>query len=396
MVVVQEIKYIKHGDCNKGGGFENLKIKTSFLPCFDFLGSKKMNILKKYGLTERFINESSMYPDLTLARVIAQYKGLYKIVTTKGEQFAQISGKLRYETTELAKFPAVGDYVMISCQSQEDLALIQCILTRKSVFLRTAVGVSEQAQVVAANVDIVFLCMSLNNNYSLNRLERYLAIAWDSGATPVIVLTKSDLCPNLQAIIAEVEQASGFAQIITTSMYQDNIDKFKSYLSKGLTTAFIGSSGVGKSTLINQILGETILNTSEIGNADKGRHTTTGRELFPCPFGGAVIDTPGMRELGIQSLDLVKSFADLEELIQQCKFTDCTHTNEPGCAIQKAIAAGTITQRRLDSYIKLKNESSYQGLNSKQIETQKLERMFKEVGGMKNARRFAKDKKHKN
>ena len=344
-------------------------------------------------MTDRYINESSIYEGLRLARVIAQYKGLYKIITDNGEQKAQISGKLRHETTELSKFPAVGDFVMVSYEKTEDTAVIHHILTRKSVFLRTAVGIKDQAQVVASNVDSIFICMSLNSNYNLNRLERYLSIAWDSGATPVIVLTKSDLCENLTQVIQEVEQVSFYSDIITTSMFENNIDKFKPYLKEGITAAFIGSSGVGKSTLINQMLEKSILETKETGKDDKGRHTTTGREMFPTILGGVVIDTPGMRELGVQSADLSKSFADIERLAQHCKFNDCSHTNEPGCAIQNALSEGRIDQRRLNSYIKLKNEASYEGLNSKQIESQKLERMFKEVGGMKNARKFAKKRK---
>jgi ribosome biogenesis GTPase len=352
-----------------------------------------LKLLKSYGLTDRYINESSIYEGLRLARVIAQYKGLYKIITDNGERKAQISGKLRHETTELSKFPAVGDFVMVSYEKTEDTAVIHHILTRKSVFLRTAVGIKDQAQVVASNVDSVFICMSLNSNYNLNRLERYLSIAWDSGATPVIVLTKSDLCENLIQVIQEVEQVSFYSDIITTSMFENNIDKFKPYLKEGITAAFIGSSGVGKSTLINQMLEKSILETKETGKDDKGRHTTTGREMFPTILGGVVIDTPGMRELGVQSADLSKSFADIERLAQHCKFNDCSHTNEPGCAIQNALSEGRIDQRRLNSYIKLKNEASYEGLNSKQIESQKLERMFKEVGGMKNARKFAKKRK---
>lgn len=352
-----------------------------------------MKLLKSYGLTDRYINESSIYEGLRLARVIAQYKRLYKIITDNGERKAQISGKLRHETTELSKFPAVGDFVMVSYEKTEDTAVIHHILTRKSVFLRTAVGIKDQAQVVASNVDSVFICMSLNSNYNLNRLERYLSIAWDSGATPVIVLTKSDLCENLTQVIQEVEQVSFYSDIITTSMFENNIDKFKPYLKEGITAAFIGSSGVGKSTLINQMLEKSILETKETGKDDKGRHTTTGREMFPTILGGVVIDTPGMRELGVQSADLSRSFADIERLAQHCKFNDCSHTNEPGCAIQNALSEGRIDQRRLNSYIKLKNEASYEGLNSKQIESQKLERMFKEVGGMKNARKFAKKRK---
>ena len=353
-----------------------------------------MELLKRYGLKERYKNEALLYDGFTLARVVAQYKGCYKVITNDGEMQANISGKLRHEITELANYPAVGDYVMIYYQNNEDKAVIHNILTRKSVFLRTAVGTKEQAQVVASNIDIVFICMSLNNNYNLNRLERYLSITWDSGATPVVVLTKIDLCNNLEYIMKEVERVSLYSDIITTSIFEDNINKFKPYLKEGMTAAFIGSSGVGKSTLINQILDDGILQTKEIGKGDKGKHTTTGRELFATSLGGAVIDTPGMRELGIQTMDTSKSFSDIEELALECKFKDCSHTKELGCAVQEALIEGTLDKRRIESYFKLKNEASYEGLNSKQIENQKLERMFKEVGGMKNARKVAKNKKH--
>lgn len=357
-----------------------------------------MNELNKYGLTERFINEATLYPEFQLARVIAQYQGSYKVMTESGEKRAQISGKFRHETTELAKFPAVGDYVMIAETNPNDAVIIHHVLTRKSVFLRSAVGVRDQAQVVAANVDTVFICMSVNSNYNLNRLERYLAIAWDSGAVPVIVLTKTDLCTNLAQILLEVEAASNFSDIITTSIAEENQSKFEPYIKPGKTAAFIGSSGVGKSTLINQLLGDARLATQQLGIGDKGKHTTTGRELFASPLGGAVIDTPGMRELGLQQANLETSFADIEALAEHCKFSDCTHTTEPGCAIQQAVANGLLDQRRVDNYFKLKNELGYEGLTSKQIEHQKLERMFKEVGGMKKMKKFAAEKrkaKHK-
>jgi ribosome biogenesis GTPase / thiamine phosphate phosphatase len=352
-----------------------------------------VSVLKAYGLTERFVNEASMHEGFTLARVIAQNKGSYKLITPDGERLAQVSGKVRHETTELAKFPAVGDFVMVQYEQDDATAIIHHILSRKSIFLRTAVGVSEQAQVVASNIDLAFICMSLNKNFNLSRLERYLSIAWDSGAKPVIVLTKADLCENLPEFVQEVEKVSCYAEMICTSLDEDNVAKFRPYLKEGVTAAFIGSSGVGKSTLINQLLGDSVLETKEIGRKDKGKHTTTGREMFPCALGGVVIDTPGMRELGAQSVDLSKTFSDLEGLASQCKFSDCEHVHEPGCAIQKALSEGLIDQRRLDSYMKLKHEASYEGLNSKQIENQKLERMFKNVGGMKNFRKLTKDKR---
>ncbi len=348
-----------------------------------------MHQLKTYGVSERFLAEATLYPQDTLARVIAQYRGKYKIVTEQAELLAEVSGKLRYETVELAQYPTVGDYVMVTVEGE--LAVIHRVLSRKSLFVRKAVGVSGQAQPVAANVDVVFLCMSLNQNFSLNRMERFLSIGWDSGATPVIVLTKADLCENLAQAVSQVEAISGFADILTLSMFDKDVhDKFAPYFSKHQTGAFIGSSGVGKSTLINCLLGSQVISTQEIGKGDKGRHTTTGREMFPCPLGGVVIDTPGMREMGAESVDISRAFADIEDLAQHCRFRDCTHTNEPGCAVLMAVEQGVLDQRRLDSYHKLEHESGYDGLSSKEIEIKKCERMFKEVGGLKQARRFAK------
>lgn len=353
-----------------------------------------MDFLNNYGFTERFLNEATMYPDLSIARIIGQYRGLYKIVTEYGEMQAEISGKFRFKVTDLAKFPTVGDFVMVGLNVSGGNAIIHHVLTRKSVFLRTAVGISGQAQSVAANIDTVFICMSLNNNFNLNRLERYLSVAWDSGATPVVLLTKSDLCENLQKATKEVERVSSFSDVIPLSVYDENVEhKLSKYLKPGSTSAFIGSSGVGKSTLINRILGEDVLATSDIGKADKGRHTTTGREMFPAPFGGVLIDTPGMRELGAQSADLGKAFDDIEELASRCKFNDCTHTNEPGCAILEALSNGTLDRRRFENYCKLKIEAGYDGLNAKEIEVKKLERMFRDVGGIKNMRKFVEERR---
>ena len=345
-----------------------------------------MNFLKKYGLTDRFLNEATLYPDLTLARIVAQQRGQYKIITENGELQAEISGKFRFETNELLEFPAVGDFVMVSTNTS--LAVIHYVLTRKSLFLRTSVGITSQAQPVAANIDTVFICMSLNQNFNLNRLERYLGVTWDSNATPVILLTKSDLCNKLDELVAEVKKVSSFSDVIYISMFDNNIeDKLGHYLKDGTTAAFIGSSGVGKSTMINRLLGEDILATADIGKDDKGRHTTTGREMFPSPFGGAVIDTPGMRELGAENVDLSKAFDDIEELAECCRFQDCTHATEPGCAVTKALEEGTLDSRRFGSYLKLKTEAGYAGLSSKEIEVKKLERF----GGMKNMRKIGKD-----
>ncbi|MDD3393322.1 MAG: ribosome small subunit-dependent GTPase A [Anaerotignum sp.] len=343
------------------------------------------------------MNEAALYPQYALARVIAQHKGMYRIITAEGERFAEISGKFSYEVETLSQYPAVGDFVMVSIGNTNSPSIIHAVLTRKSVFQRSALGLTNQAQVIAANIDIVFICMSLNQNYNLSRLERYLSIAWDSGAKPVVLLTKSDLCENIPQILAEIETVALCCDVIVTSSLDASTCKaLYPFLKKGVTASLIGSSGVGKSTLINLLAGKELLATNEIDQYDKGRHTTTGREMLLLPNGAIVIDTPGMRELGIAHADVEKTFSDIEELAKQCKFKDCSHTNEPNCAVQKAILNGDLDERRLQNYYKLKREATYEGLSSKEIEEKKLNEMFREIGGMKKAQHHIKSLKKSN
>jgi ribosome biogenesis GTPase len=246
------------------------------------------NKLINLGFTERLLLEAIHYKGLYLGRVVAQYKDLYNVATEKSEVLSEISGKLRYSSDELPDYPAVGDFVMVDREDdRHGNAIIHKILTRKSIFIRRAAGTSNDVQVVAANIDIIFICMSLNNDFNLRRLERYLSIAWDSGAIPVVVLTKSDLCANLPERLAEIEKvATGVDLVVTSSMTEDGYSSILKYISPGLTVAFIGSSGVGKSTLINRLLGEDVIETREIRKDDKGKHTTTRRELIVIPSGG--------------------------------------------------------------------------------------------------------------
>ena len=351
--------------------------------------------LKKYGLSERFEQEAMLYEGLFLARVIEQHRDLYKVVSEQGELFASVSGKMLYSVKYSTEFPTVGDWVMIDRMNENDgNAVIHHLLSRKSLFERKSSGTSGVAQIVASNIDIIFICMSLNSDFNLRRLERYLAIAWDSMATPVIVLTKADICEDLPQKLSEIHSVSVGTEVVVCSSVEDNgYQSVMSYISNAKTIAFIGSSGVGKSTLINRLMGKDVLLTNEIRQDDKGRHTTTYRQLLLLPNGGIVIDTPGMRELHLETGNLSKTFEDIECLSQLCRYSDCTHTSEPGCAIQARIGAGELSEERFSNYKKLQREIGYEGLNSRQLEQEKINRMFGSKGEMKQAKKFSKNKK---
>ncbi|MGE7664637.1 ribosome small subunit-dependent GTPase A [Ureibacillus composti] len=361
-----------------------------------------MNLIdmKNLGLTEDLLQESTLYKNLTIGRISSQHKNSYKVITEKCERSATISGKFHHTVSGASEYPAVGDFVMVThTENVHERVIIHQLLTRKSVFARKAAGATTDTQVVATNIDTIFICMSLNNDFNLRRLERYLSIAWDSGAIPVIVLTKSDLCDEIHERLNDISSiAFGVDVLVTSSISDDGSQSLKDYLNVGKTVAFIGSSGIGKSSLINRLAGQDIFETNGIRNDDKGRHTTTRRELILLPNLGVVIDTPGMRELGIISADLSKSFADIAELATRCRFNDCTHKSEPNCAVQKAIQDGELSLERLESYRKLSKETKYDGLNSKMIEKEKINEMFQGMGGMKQARKFIKEqnkKKHR-
>lgn len=355
------------------------------------------NNLTKFGFNPRFEAEANMYENLYVGRVTSQAKHLYRIMTSQGELLGEVSGKYRYETKDLADFPAAGDYVMIDrLDDNQGHAIIHHTLTRQSAMVRSAAGTAHESQVVAANMDYIFITVALNNDFNVRRLERYLSSAWNSGATPVIVLTKTDLSQTLTEQLMDVEDVALGVDIILSSPDDDSgIKQIHQLLMPNKTGVFVGSSGVGKSTLINRLLGESVLTTQGLRNDDRGRHTTTYRQLFTLPGGGVVIDTPGMRQLSVENTDISKGFADIDELATQCKFNDCSHTNEPQCAVQAAIQNGSLSQERYDSYLKLKKESAYEGLSSREIEHVKLDEMFKEVGGMKGARKQLKHKARK-
>lgn len=323
--------------------------------------------------------------DEVRARIIVQEKGLYIISYEGRENLAEISGKYRFETSSISDYPAVGDYVVASWPEDGSHSIITALFPRKSVFIRKAAGTAHEEQVVAANIDTVFICMSLNRDFNLRRLERYITVAWDSGATPVVVLTKSDLCEDPDSKVFQAGEIANGVDIVTTSSRNDDTQGLKRYLAAGKTVAFIGASGVGKSTLINTIIGENLLKTSEIReDDDKGRHTTTRRQLIELENGAFVIDTPGMRELGLWNSEegVEAVFSDVEELISRCRFADCTHTNEPGCKICEALKRGQLDVNRWNSYQKLLIESSYSSdpdeyLKSKEAKFKKIAKLNK-------------------
>ena len=321
------------------------------------------------------------------ARVISQGKGIYKIQSGTAVKLAEISGKYRYETQTVSDYPAVGDYVIAMWSEDDSNAVITGLFPRKSCFIRKAAGARKQEQVVAANIDTAFICMSLNNNFNIRRLERYLSVAYESGAAPVVVLTKSDLCSDVESKILEAQNVAPGVDVLAISSLDEDYEAVVNYILPGKTVAFIGSSGVGKSTLINKLTGTDSIATREIGNDDKGRHTTTHRELIQLPNGAFVIDTPGMRELGMwDSGDGIDTaFADIEELSRMCKYADCTHTSEPGCAVVRALSDGTLDAARLASYRKLKTENNYAADNSRYLEAKRTK--FKEIAKINKSNR---------
>jgi ribosome biogenesis GTPase / thiamine phosphate phosphatase len=321
--------------------------------------------LKSLGWNQTFEEAFKAYENQLLVpgRISVEHKGLYDVLTEHGELLGEITGKIRFNATGRHDYPAVGDWVAVSAVPQEGKAYIHGILPRKSKFSRKAAGLTTEEQIVATNVDTVFLVNALNQDFNLRRLERYLLMAWESGATPVIVLSKADLCDDVQKYMDEVETiAFGVPTFVVSAESGIGLDALSSFIKEGETVALLGSSGVGKSTLANKLFGQEVLKTNDIREEDgKGKHTTTHRELLVLENGGILIDTPGMRELQLWEGDnsLSQSFQDIEAFAEQCRFRDCTHNNEPGCGVQTAIETGELDKERYNSFLKLQRELAY-------------------------------------
>jgi ribosome biogenesis GTPase len=312
--------------------------------------------LARFGWTVERESEFQQYREqgLVPARVAVEHRSAYVLYAEDGELRAELAGRLRHG----GEAPSVGDWTAV-----RPPATIVAVLPRRTVFSRKEPWARTVEQVLAANVDTVFVVTALTEpDFKLRRLERYLTAAWESGAQPVIVLTKSDLCADVPAAVAEAEAvAFGVPVHAISAATGEGVDELRPYLPPGTTVALLGSSGVGKSTLVNRLAGRELLATQEVRADGRGRHTTSHRELVLLPDGGLVLDTPGLRELQLWEAPdgLEQTFEDVVALAARCRFGDCAHEREPGCAVRAAIAAGSLPPDRLESYRKLQRELAH-------------------------------------
>ena len=351
--------------------------------------------LKALGFDEHFRKCFAPYKEkgLFAGRVVREESNIYRVISEHGELRATVSGRLWYHAEARSEFPAIGDWVALRVIEAENKAKIVAILDRKSCFSRKEAGTVTREQIIAANVDVLFIVTGLDRDFNVRRLERYLLLCSNSGANPVVVLNKSDLCHDeeLMTKIGEARACAPGTPVIPVSALEGSgLESMQLYLEKGQTGALVGSSGVGKSALINALLGRECQLVGEVREADgRGRHTTTHRELFTLPEGGLLIDSPGMRELQLwteeDSLEL--AFSDIEELAQNCRFRDCQHQGEPGCAVHQALEEGTLAADRFDSYLQLQKETRYlarrQDQKARQEEQAKWRRISRQIRKMK-------------
>lgn len=370
-------------------------------------------MLKKWGLTEKeskYIEENNSSARIP-GRIIFEGKNIFKTATSEGIVNASLSGRMLDETLsgDSSSRPAAGDWVWLKAGNAsspggnpaDGTHIITELFPRRSRISRKSAGERTVEQVIAANIDIVFIVMSLEGgrNFNLRALERYVTLAWESGARPVILLNKTDLCDDFEYFVLEAENTAPGAAVIPVSVVSGNgLDLAAAYLNEGITAVFIGPSGVGKSTLTNYFTGEQKQNTGDIREDDKrGRHTTSSRTLFQLETGAVIIDSPGLREIQLWAGDkggsspLDEVFREIELYARVCRFSDCSHTEEPGCAVISALEEGQISRERYESYLKLRKELEY--LEGRKSQLARIEKKEKGKNLAKQIRTIMKERK---
>lgn len=344
---------------------------------------------QQFGFSEDIQSQAAAMAEegLFTGRISAEHRESYKLFTTQGEIAAIVSGRFRNDAHSREDFPAVGDWVLFEYYDGQTKALIHKVLPRKSKFSRKVAGKETQEQVIASNVDFAFIVCALNYDFNLRRIERYLSMVWQSGAMPVVILTKTDLCDDAEVKKAEVQNiAFGVDVHAISNISSDGIKMLHKYFEGNKTVVLLGSSGVGKSSLINNLAQGTVMKVGELrSNMDKGRHTTTHKQMIILPEGGLIIDTPGVRELQLWDAQegIQHTFNDIEEFAQHCKFADCTHADEPGCAVKQAVQEGNLDSARFENYLKVQKEQAYlikrQTQSSAKMEKDKWKSIHKQV-----------------
>ena len=322
--------------------------------------------LREIGWDEGFshhFDEWTGKPHMQPGRVVLAFNYMFRVYVAGGELDAVLAGRLKHRAGRRSELPAIGDWVAVRKRPDDERGSIVAVLPRRSRFSRKLAGQVTDEQVVAANVNVVFIVMALDDDFSVRRIERYLLLAQDSGAAPVVLLTKPDVAADVPALVAEVTAVAGSTPVhVLSPKFNEGIEQVAHYLTPGRTGALLGSSGVGKTTIINRLVGTDARRTRDVRGSDsKGRHTTTNRELVVLPNGGLLIDTPGMREIQLWDVGAAVSetFDDVEQLASACHFTNCRHRDEPRCAVKRAVDDGALAPDRLESYLKLQDELAH-------------------------------------